>query len=215
MLEEGSADIGIVPVFELGRQKLEVIAGLGIACRGPVRSILLVSKAPAARIRTLAADTSSRTSVHLARVILERRFGCRPRFLPHAPDLPGMLEAADAALIIGDPALRLDPAALPYMVYDLGKEWLDLTGLPMVFAVWAGRPGTVSEPVARAFRESWRFGLADMEEIVRVEAPARGFSPELVRHYLTSHIRHELGAEEEEGLRLFLSYAGAERGLGA
>ena len=211
MLADGRADIGIVPVYELGRQKLDVIPGLGIACRGPVASILLISKEPPERIGTLAADTSSRTSVQLARVILERRFGCLPRFLPHPPDLDGMLEAADAALIIGDPALRVNAAALPYHVYDLGREWLDLTGLPMVFAVWAGRPGTVTEAVARVFHDSWRFGMANIEEIVKVEAPARGFAPELVRHYLTSHIRHELGPEEKEGLRLFLRYSGAER----
>src|SRR5207248_359598 len=104
------------------------------ACRGPVRSILLIAKCPAPEIRTLAADTSSRTSVELARVILSRRYGAMPVRIPHAPDLPAMLRAADAALIIGDPALALDPAHLPYRVYDLGAEWVEMTGLPMVFA---------------------------------------------------------------------------------
>ena len=139
-----AADIGILPCFELTRQELEIVPGTGIACHGPVRSILLVSQRPAAEIRTLAVDTSSRTSVQLARVILERRYGAEYTAIPHAPDLDAMLRVADAALIIGDPALRLDPQTLPYEVHDLGGEWVEMTGLPMVFAVWAARPGMVT-----------------------------------------------------------------------
>src|SRR4029079_2854493 len=105
----GAADIGIIPSFELTRQALEVIPGTGIACRGAVRSILLISARRADAIRTLAADNSSRTSVQLARVILERRYGATPEFVPHHPDLDAMLRVADAALVIGDPALRIDP----------------------------------------------------------------------------------------------------------
>src|SRR5215510_1913805 len=108
-LASGSADIGIVPSFELTRQDLEIIPGTGIACHGAVRSILLISREPAAEIRTLAADSSSRTSVELARVILERRYGATPESISHAPDLEAMLRVADAALIIGDPALRIEP----------------------------------------------------------------------------------------------------------
>src|SRR5947207_225830 len=146
-LASGRADIGIVPTFELTRQDLEVIPGAGIACHSAVRSILLVSRCPAEEIRTLAADSSSRTSVQLARVILERRYGAEYVSIPHAPDLDAMLRVADAALIIGDPALRLNPALLPYEVHDLGAEWVEMTGLPMVFAVWASRGGIVSTDV--------------------------------------------------------------------
>ena len=108
-LASGRADIGLVPSFEVTRQDLEIIPGTGIGCHGAVRSILLISHQPAAGIRTLAADTSSRTSVQLARVILDRRYGARPEFIPHAPQLDAMLAVADAALIIGDPALRIAP----------------------------------------------------------------------------------------------------------
>src|ERR1035441_1066287 len=158
-LASGAADIGIVPSFELTRQDLEVIPGVGIACHGAARSILLVSSRPAARIRTLAVDSSSRTSVQLARIILERRYGAEPVMTAHAPDLEAMLRVADAALIIGDPALRIEPECLPYHVYDLGAEWVEMTGLPMVFAVWAGRRASVTPLVAEAFRESCRYGL--------------------------------------------------------
>ena len=206
-LASGAADIGIVPSFELTRQNLEVIPGVGIACHGAVRSILLVSSRPAAAIRTLAVDSSSRTSVQLARIILNQRYGAEPVMTAHAPDLEAMLRVADAALIIGDPALRIELECLPYHVYDLGAEWVEMTGLPMVFAVWAGRRASVTAPVALAFRESCQYGRARIEEIVAAESPRRGFSPRLVREYLTNHIVHELGPHDYEGMELFLRYA--------
>ena len=210
-MASGAADIGIVPSFELTRQDLEILPGAGIACHGPVRSILLISSRPAGEIRTLAADSSSRTSVELARVILERRYGVEPETVPHPPDVERMLQVADAALIIGDPALRVDAARLPYYVYDLGAEWVELTGQPMVFAVWAGRKGAVTAEVVEAFRESCRFGRERIEEIVAAEAPRRDFPPQLVREYLTRNIVHELGQPEYEGMELFLRYARQSR----
>jgi len=206
-LASGAADIGIVPSFELTRQDLEIIPGAGIACHGAVRSILLISRPPAAQIRTLALDSSSRTSVALACVILERRYGAVPQTVSHAPDLDAMLRMADAALIIGDPALHIDPVSLPWHVYDLGAEWVEMTGLPMVFAVWAGHKGTVTPEVVAAFQESCRYGLSRLEEIVVAESRARGFAPDLVRDYLTRHIVHELGPREYQGMELFLEYA--------
>lgn len=203
----GAADIGIVPSFELTRQNLDIIPGAGIACHGAVRSILLISKCPAAEIRTLAADSSSRTSVQLARVVLARKYGAAVDTIPHPPDPEAMLRVADAALVIGDPALRIDPAHLPYQVYDLGAEWVQMTGLPMVFAVWAGRRGVATAEVEAAFRGSWRYGQAHLEEIVAAESRSRGFSPERVREYLTHSIVHELGPREYEGMKLFLEYA--------
>jgi chorismate dehydratase len=207
LVASGAADIGIIPTFELTRQNLAVVPCVGIASHGAVRSILLISKCPAAEIRTLAGDTSSRTSVALARIILSRKFGGSPRVLPAPPDLDSMLAAADAALIIGDPALRIDPDALPYHVYDLGREWTEWTGLPMVFAVWAGRSEVIAPEVIAAFQESARYGQARVEEIVQAESAGRGFSPELVRRYLTSHIVCEIGRPEQEGMELYLRYA--------
>ena len=206
-LASGAADIGIVPSFELTRQDLEIIPATGIACHGAVRSILLVSSRPAAEIRTLALDSSSRTSVELVRVILEYRYGVAPKTVSHAPDLDAMLRVADAALLIGDPALRIDPAALPWHVYDLGAEWMEMTGLPMVFAVWAARKGVVSADLVEAFQESCRYGLAHLDEIVEIESKARGFAPEVVREYLTRYIVHELGPRDYQGMELFLDYA--------
>jgi chorismate dehydratase len=208
MVASGYADIGIIPSFELLRQKLAVVPGVGIASRGPVRSILLISKYPAAEIRTLAADSSSRTSVALARIILERKFGAMARIVSQPPALEPMLANADAALIIGDPALRLEPRALDGHVYDLGEEWTAMTALPMVFAVWAGRQEVIDPAVVAAFQESCRYGRERLEEIIRVESEQRGFAPELVRAYLGSHIRTEIGEAERRGMELFLQLAG-------
>jgi chorismate dehydratase len=206
-LATGAADIGIVPVIELNRQNLEVIPGTGIACRGPVRSILLISSRPASQIRTLAADSSSRTSVELARVILSRKYSAEPVLTAHAPDLEAMLRQADAALIIGDPALRIDPTGLPYHVYDLGADWVGMTGLPMVFAVWAARPGIVTPDVVEAFNASCRYGREHLDHLVQVESASRNFPPDVVREYLTKHIVHELNARDYEGMDRFLEYA--------
>jgi len=208
-LASGAADIGIVPTFELTRQDLEILPGTGIACHGPVRSILLISRRPADQIRTVAMDNSSRTSVQLARVILAARYGVEPESIPHKPELDRMLCVADAALVIGDPALHIDPAALPstFHVYDLGAEWVELTGLPMVFAVWAGRRPVVTPEVIDAFRESCRYGRERMEEIVAAESAPRNFPRELVRRYLTANIVHELGPDDYRGMRRFLEMA--------
>jgi chorismate dehydratase len=210
LVASGAADIGNIPAIEMSRQNLEMVPGLGVAARGAVRSILLVSKRPLAEIRTLAADSSSRTSVALTRIILSRRYGVEPEFHAHAPDLERMLERADAALIIGDPALRLDRAALPYLVADLGEEWTAMTGLPMVFAVWAGHKQHITPGVVEALTESCRFGRAHLEDIVKVDGAARGIPEELAREYLTHHIINELGPLEYEGLQLYLRYAREE-----
>jgi chorismate dehydratase len=206
-LASGQADIGIVPVIEMARQGLDYFPGTGIACHGPVRSILLVSKVPFRQIRTLATDSGSRTSAMLAQVILAERFGVKPRVFSHPADLVKMLEQADSALLIGDAALRVDPDKLPFETLDLGAEWVAMTGLPMVFAVWAGRTEVIHEPYGRLFLESCRYGLEHMDEIVSAEAPARQFGADVVRRYLTQHIVFELGEKDYEGMRLYIQHA--------
>lgn len=205
-LATGLADIGIVPAVELNRQKLEIIRGAGIACHGPVRSIFLISKVPYTEIRKLATDSTSRTSAALSRVILARKYGVEPEVQSQAPHLASMLENADAALIIGDAALVLDPDDLPFHVLDLGAEWVQMTGLPMVFAVWAQRaelPGQDPQP----FLDSMRFGLAHIDDIARSEHAKVGVTEELARSYLKNNIVFELGEREYAGLKTFLQYA--------
>jgi chorismate dehydratase len=206
-LAAGEADIGIVPAIEMARQKLGYFRGSGISSYGPVRSILLISKVPFREVRKLATDSGSRTSVMLSRIILAEKFGAQPSLISRPPDLASMLGIADAALLIGDAALQVDPATLPFETLDLGEEWTRLTGLPMVFAVWAGQPAKLKDSYGDALLASCRYGLGHMEEIVHEEAAKRGFPESLVREYLTRHIIFEFGEAHYAGLETYLKRA--------
>jgi len=202
-LANGSADIGIVPCAELDRLGLDYLPDVGIACEGEVRTILLISRKPIREIRTISLDSGSRTSVALTRILLAERYGVLPEIRSQKPVLDEMLAVSDAALIIGDPALAIDPAQLPFETLDLGAEWVNWTGLPMVFAVWAGKKALLTAEVAEAFRASREWGKAHLEEMVARAVAERGFGEELVRRYFTRHIRYELGPRHREGLETF------------
>lgn len=206
-VEQGAIEIGLVPVAEIARQQLEIVGGVGITCFGAVRSILLFSRVPWTRVRSLAADVSSRTSVHLARLLLRERFGVDPEIAPGEPRLEEMLSMRDAALIIGDPALRLTPEKLPFECLDLGAEWLRLTGLPFVFAAWAGKPGLPLDRLSTIASASYQFGKTRLDEIIGLEYQSRGIARELAEVYLRRHIRFELGRLEQQGLDTFLQLA--------
>jgi chorismate dehydratase len=208
-LASGEADIGIVPVIEMERQKLDYFRSTGIACRGAVRSILLISKVPIRDIRTLATDTGSRTSVMLARIVLAEKYGVQPKLISRRAELAPMLGEADAALVIGDPALHLDPATLPFESLDLGTEWTGLTGLPMIFALWSGKKAVMQPRYEQAFLESCREGVAHKDRIVSEQSPLRGITAQLAREYLTRHIVFELNDRDHEGLNLYLKRAAA------
>jgi len=208
-LATGGAGIGLVPCAELDRLGLDYLPELGIACEGPVRSILLISKLPYSEIRTLAVDSGSRSSVALTHILLAEQYGCQPQFRPMRPDLHEMLAECDAALIIGDPALHIEPELLPWQTLDLGAEWVAWSRLPMVFAVWAGKRAHLTADVALAFANSCQWGRNHMDEIVERATRERGFSADLVRKYLTEHIVYELGPRHREGLELFRKLARA------
>jgi predicted solute-binding protein len=211
-VENDVTQIGLVPVAEVARQGLEIVPGVGIACLGAVRSILLFSRVPWQKVRILAADASSRTSVQLARVILRERYGVEPQITAHKPALDEMLKHADSALIIGDPALRLDPDHAPYQWLDLGQEWFNLTRLPMVFAVWAGKARLPIHELSALTRGSYEFGEARIAEIVAAEYAGRGISRELAGAYLRRYIRFEIGPQEQRGLDSFFELAGLTEG---
>ncbi len=208
VVEARRADVGLVPVAEIARQALEIVPGVGISCRGAVRSILLVSRVPARQIRRIAVDSSSRTSTQLARIILRERYGATPILLRRPPDLESMLDDAEAALLIGDSALRIDPDDLPYQSLDLGAEWFALTGLPMVFAAWAGHSPLDQMKLGTILRGSCEFGLSHLDEIVDSEFARRGVTRELAHRYVAGFIRYQLGPAEQQGLEAFLSLAG-------
>lgn len=200
---DGITEIGLVPVAEIARQGLEIVADLGIVSHGAVRSILLISRVPWTKIRSLAADSGSRTSVQLAKIILRERFGVEPAITEESPDWREMLSHSDAALVIGDPALRIDPEKLPYEHLDLGTEWNRLTGLPMVFAAWAGKAGIEERGFREVALHSYQFGMSHLPEILGLECGKRDVSRALGDRYFAEHIQFLLGATELEGLRQF------------
>lgn len=202
-LRSGEADIGLVPVAELTRQSLEIVADVGISSFGPVRSIFLVHRKPLPEIRLLAADSGSRTSVVLAQLLLRERFDVRPKVVEAVPDLHKMMENFDAALVIGDPALRIESTATPFNVLDLGDEWTRMTGLPMVYAAWGAKDAQSFEGMREPLNASYRYGAERIAEIVNQEASGRGIGHDLAYRYLTEHIRYELDSEALKGLREF------------
>lgn len=208
-VRSGTADIGILPVVEIQRQNLAFFPETGIACRGAVRSILLVSKVAPGRIRTLGTDEGSRTSVMLARILLAERYGAEPSLMSMAPNLDRMLTEADAALIIGDPALLLDPEELRdrYTVLDLGEEWVTHTGLPMVFAMWAGKPESLAPGLRQMFVDAAKGGLAHVDDIVVRECPGRGIPLLMGRQYLTKNIAFLLDERDHQGREAYLRLA--------
>jgi len=209
MLRTGTADIGIVPVVAYTQiPDLKIIPNVSIASKRSVRSILLVSKVPIERVRTVAADTSSRTSVALARVIFRKWFGAGRQFTAMPPMLETMLQSNDAALIIGDPALTVDRSR--YICYDLAEEWHRLTGKPFVFAFWAVRSAALKdsgESLATIFQQSRDHGLKHVDDLATEWAPRVGISESEVKSYLTMNIDYTLDHENIAGLELFLHYA--------
>ncbi len=214
-LAANEADIGIIPAITYAEiPGLVILPNIAIAAKDHVRSILLVSKKPWEEVHTVAADTSSRTSVALAQVLFSKFLDGPREFSPHAPDLEQMLAHHDAALIIGDPALIIASVRPPYHLYDLAHEWRVRTGKPFVFAFWAVRLDALSrlqEGVAltRIFQQSRDHGVeAESIAILAKEWSQRlGLSEAEVTTYLTQHIHYYLDRETYSGLELFLRYA--------
>ena len=209
-LAAGELEVGLVPSAELQRiPGLAVVPGLCIASQHEVKSVLLVSRVPPERIRRVALDESSRTSAVLVQVLLAERYGVRPEVAPFRPDLEAMLATADAALLIGDPALRVDRAGLH--VVDLAAEWRALTGLPFVFAVWAVGSDVEAEvaanEVAPLLAASLDAAEASLDELVASAAAELGLPADEVRTYLTRHLSYRLGAAERASLEEFFRRA--------
>ena len=212
-LRAGEADIGIIPAITYATiPNLVVLPDAAIAACGAVRSILLISSKPVQEVRTIATDNSSRTSVALLRVLCRKFWHTSPVLTSMPPDLDLMLGNCDAALLIGDPALRVHSGSR--LVVDLAAEWKQHTGKPFVFAFWAARMAAVLDlprdaDLAAVFRDSRNHGLdpRNVGEITRLWAPMVGIREDEVRHYVTHHIHYYLDRPCREGLELFYRYA--------
>jgi chorismate dehydratase len=210
-LAEGRFDVGLVPSIEVRRQAgLSIVPGLAIAATAEVRSVLLVSRGALSAVRRVALDEFSRTSAALVRLVLAER-GLRPEYVQAPADLPRMLETADAALVIGDPALFADRAGVEVM--DLAAEWRRMTGLPFVFAVWAVRRRAVGEAALGALQRdletSFREGWSALATILAEAEAESGLPGDLLERYFTRHLSYRLDAEAEAGLGEFYRRAEA------
>jgi chorismate dehydratase len=210
-LRLGQADIGIIPVAAYTMiPDLAVVPDVAIAAKNAVRSILLISKLPAEKIRNVATDDSSRTSAALVEIFLRKFVGVNPGFTRQPPNLDEMLRWHDAALLIGDVALQA--RAEGYYVYDLAEQWKRWTGRPFVFAFWAMRKAALGQAyagpnVTEVFQRSRDHGLQHIPEIVSSWAPRLSLPPQVVSDYLVENVDYFLGPENLEGLRLFYRYA--------
>ena len=213
LLHEGAVDLGLIPSIEYLRSPdYRFVPGVGIGARGPVASVALYSRLPLAEIRSIALDTSSRTSVTLIRVLCRYHFKIEPEFVPHGPDLAAMTDAHGAGLLIGDPAFDVDHEAMGLSKFDLGEEWLRMTGLPFVFAAWMARPGVALRDLPARLEAAKREGLTHVDEIVRRHAVPRGWPPAQARRYLTEYLKFDIGPRQVEAMRLFHRLA-AEHGV--
>jgi chorismate dehydratase len=206
-LASGDLDIGLIPSIEFQRTPgLRVIPGLCVAATTEVRSVLLVCDCPLSQVQRVALDLNSRTSVALVKILLNDRFGANPSFTSMKPDLGAMLNEAQAALIIGDPALEVDRER--HQVYDLAAEWRELTGRPFVFAIWAVRRDLSTEiGLESLFEESLRCGTEQMETVVEEAAAEMNLSRAEVKQYLTRNLNFHLGHSELQGLEEFFRRA--------
>jgi predicted solute-binding protein len=214
LLHARETDLGLIPSIEYlrGPRPYALVPGPAVISRGPVASVAIYTRHDPKDIRTIAMDTSSRTSVALSTVILARRFGVTVTPAPMAPDLDAMLARADAALIIGDVALFLDHEAAGARKIDLGEEWTALTGLPFVYACWTGWPGALDRAAVAALQRARNEGVADAEAVANAYYPGDPARQAIARRYLRDNIRYVLGDEELEGLKAFYRYA-TELGL--
>jgi chorismate dehydratase len=212
-LQEGTADIGIIPAAAYAAiPNLLILPGVAIASRREVRSILLVSKVPREKIRSVALDTSSLTSLALTKVLFAKWWNRNATFAPMPPELEAMLGGSDAGLLIGDPALKVDRSR--YFTYDLADEWIRLTGKPFVFAFWAVRQDAVRSvgrgpDLTTIFQRSRDHGLLaeNVSVISRDWSPRVGLAEADVKSYLTQNIYYFLDRACLEGMRLFFRYA--------
>lgn len=236
-LRAGAVDVAIIPAIEYQRiDNLMVLPNLAIASKKSVRSLLLVSKKPIGEVTRIALDRSSRSTQVLVCILCAKRWGIAPECFEADPELPAMLEGADAALLIGDPALRLAlnaescgnrdaggkitcssgiaglPKDAPVFVYDVVEQWHALTRLPAVLAVWAARSEAVNPEVIQDFQQSLAFGLEHLDEISSEAASALGLPAEKLRRYLGENIDYTLDADNIRGLGKYFGYA-AELGF--
>lgn len=207
MLALGVVEAALVPVIEYQRiPEIRVVEGVCVGARSRVRSVVLVTRGCELNdVRSVALDTSSRTSAALVQIVFREFLGSEPLWRPSAPDLEAMLEENGAALLIGDPAMVFPRHNL--RVYDLAALWREHTGLGFVFAMWMARESAKGSAQAIDFAGARDEGLEHVEEIISVYESALGLPTYELREYLLENISFVLDEEMRAGLDLFFALA--------
>jgi chorismate dehydratase len=238
-LRTGAVDIAIIPAIEYQRiPGLVILPDLAIASKNRVRSLLIVSKGPIDRARSIALDASSRSTQALTRILCDRRWKIAPEFFEMPPDPAAMLQRASAALLIGDPALRVSlateacarrgeageqvcaPSSMGLAgagiaddatlhVYDVVEQWRKLTNLPAVLAVWAARRSVATPEVSDDFQSSLKFGRTHLPEISKQAAVELRLPANKLQRYLTENIDFTLDEENLRGLTHYFDLSAA------
>ncbi len=211
-LSAGRLDVALIPSIEFFQDPTyTIVSDACIGCRGPVLSVKLLSRRPIEKIRSLALDEGSRTSVALVQILLQQRFGIRPQLEPLPIGARVQDTAADAILLIGDRAIH-PPADAFVAEWDLGDQWCRWAELPFVFAMWVARAGADLQGVDAALSEARDAGVANLEAIARAEADKVGLTYERCLSYLRDNLYFYFGEREQRGLELFYRHA-AELGF--
>jgi chorismate dehydratase len=233
-LRNGDVDVAIIPSIEYQRiENVVVLPGMAVAAKREVRSILVVAKKPIHLAKRIALDSSSRASQALVQILAAEHWNIHPEYVQAAPDASEMLKDADAALVIGDPALRIalkmealsmkiasggdcckgDPDDMPVpgfetiFVYDVAYQWREMTGKPCVLAIWAGRRELMTPEVVADFHASKEFGLQRLRDIAEAASIKLDMPPRALKHYLLDNIHFGLEQEYLEGLNLYYEKA--------
>ncbi len=231
-LRRREADVAIIPAIEYQRiPSLVILPNLSIASKNRVRSLLIISRGPIEQARTIALDASSRSTQALTKILCARHWKVSTQFIELPPDPQAMLQQADAALLIGDPALRLsldiephattgsqgeqivpaEAARIPNVktlhIYDIVEHWRKFTNLPAVLAVWAAHKDISTPQLAADFQSSLAFGQAHLDEICRDASKSLNLPAAALHRYLTENINFTLDPENLQGLDRFFADA--------
>jgi chorismate dehydratase len=199
-MRAGRYDVALLPVIDYQRAGgLRLLTSGGIGCDGPTFTVRIFGSVPIERIRTLACDTDSHTSVALARVLFAETYGFIPEMVPLSS---GAADSSVAKLLIGDKVVSEEPRDLPYQL-DLGEAWKRLTGMPFVFAAWMAREGVHLADLPARLSRAKAEGLANVDRIIAREAGARGWPADVARRYLTEYLRFDVGSPQLRAIERF------------
>ena len=206
MLRSGDVDAALVPVIEYQRiPGIAIVPGVCVGSRSAVRSVVIASKQNnLKKVKRVALDNSSRTSVALLKIIFREFLGFEPEWQTAPPDLRSMLESNDAALIIGDPAMKIPREK--FRVFDLATLWHDFTGFGFVFAMWMARANAAEQLKALDFMAARDEGLAHLEQIA-AGYEDKSLTPGEIQEYLTRNIEFQMDEDMTKGLELYFDLA--------